>query len=76
MAAESQVCRADRKRNKRQFRHMMQAKVAISTMCKQFMTDAQMKATAKMNVDRYFAWVRSQKPDANAEARAVESETD
>lgn len=64
MAAESQVCRADRKRNKRQFRHMMQAKVALGVNSRASMTNAQMRAATKQTVDRYFAWVRSQKPDA------------
>jgi len=67
MADQSQECslsRAERQRNKRKFRHMMQAKVQIPTVCKQFMTNGQLKATVNQNVDRYFAWVRSQKPSA------------
>lgn len=55
---------AERKRNKRKFRHMMQAKVALGVNSRASMTNAQMRAATKQTVDRYFAWVRSQKPDA------------
>lgn len=62
--AESQVCKRDRKRNKRIFRKMMEAKVQLGINSRATMTPAQMKAARKIMVDRYFAWVRSQKPDA------------